>query len=403
MVTTAPDKFGINFKKQQELLSSKSDQMEVSEAIKAVGWCLDDLIYRNSKTRTRVGNGRSNPKRLTDFTNIGKGIPLVSFFTGCGGADLGFEAIGFEHKAAFDIAEFCCQTLRFNRPRWRVYGPPFHSGDVSDTATICEVLTGIISKPFEGVFMGGPPCQPFSIASAQRFTKSGTNFKRIGFEDETNGSLLFNFVDLIREFRPNVFVIENVCGLKDLDNGAQLELAIQRLSDSGYEITEPCVIDAADYGVPQHRKRLFVVGSRRKGRFALGEPQPNIGSGSVLLSSPDDHTFNHDTRNHKVASIKRYMNLNYGERDLLGRVNRLDPSKPSNTVIAGGSSGGGRSHLHPEIPRTLSVRECARLQTFPDSYKFKGSMSRQFTQVGNAVPPVLAAEFATQIVRAFYS
>ena len=93
----------------------------------------------------------------------------------------------------------------------------------------------------------------------------------------------------------------------------------------------------------------------------------------------------------------RYMELDFGQRDHLGRVDRLDPRLPSKTVIAGGNNGGGRSHLHPFIPRTLSVRECARLQTFPDNYEFVGTASRQFTQVGNAVPPLFAFHIARSI------
>ena len=89
-------------------------------------------------------------------------------------------------------------------------------------------------------------------------------------------------------------------------------------------------------------------------------------------------------------------------RDRLGRVDRLDPTLPSKTVIAGGMNGGGRSHLHPEIPRTLSVRECARLQTFPDEYVFVGPSARQFTQVGNAVPPVLAAQIGNSILESYF-
>ena len=96
------------------------------------------------------------------------------------------------------------------------------------------------------------------------------------------------------------------------------------------------------------------------------------------------------------------MELKYGERDKKGRVDRLDPSKPSKTIIAGGTKGGGRSHLHPYIPRTLSVRESARLQTFPDSYIFTGSVARQFTQVGNAVPPILAAQLAKAIKQSYF-
>ena len=96
------------------------------------------------------------------------------------------------------------------------------------------------------------------------------------------------------------------------------------------------------------------------------------------------------------------MKLAYGSRDQLGRVDRLDPAKPSKTIIAGGNAGGGRSHLHPYIPRTLSVRESARLQTFPDNYIFTGSVARQFTQVGNAVPPVLGAQLAKAIKESYF-
>ena len=96
------------------------------------------------------------------------------------------------------------------------------------------------------------------------------------------------------------------------------------------------------------------------------------------------------------------MRLDYGERDQLGRVDGLDPALPSKTVIAGGTKGGGRSHLHPEIPRTLSVRESARLQTFPDNYFFEGPTARQFTQVGNAVPPVLAAQLGISLFKSYF-
>lgn len=197
-------------------------------------------------------------------------------------------------------------------------------------------------------------------------------------------------------------MIENVPGLRYIDGGKQLAIAVSRLQTSGYSIVEPTVYDAADHSVPQYRQRLFVVGSRVPGGFAMPKTHAQVGSGSVLMLHPSKDAYNHDTRNHRVGSIARYMQLDYGQRDQLGRVDRLDPTRPSKTVIAGGSNGGGRSHLHPEIPRTLSVRECARLQTFPEDYKLIGPTSRQFTQVGNAVPPVLAAVLATQIAKAYF-
>jgi DNA (cytosine-5)-methyltransferase 1 len=106
---------------------------------------------------------------------------------------------------------------------------------------------------------------------------------------------------------------------------------------------------------------------------------------------------NNSEREHNETTIVRYSKMGFGEREQLGRVDRLDPAKPSKTIIAGGNKGGGRSHLHPYTPRTLTVRESARLQTFPDNYEFLGKNGRQFTLVGNAVPPLLGEVLARHI------
>ena len=177
---------------------------------------------------------------------------------------------------------------------------------------------------------------------------------------------------------------------------------IEKLAWSGYFVDNPIVINAANFGVPQFRERLFVVEPRNGKRFKFPQSSDNfIGCGSVLPRVQGSFQ-NTDTRTHKLASVRRYCQLDYGQRDHLGRVDRLDPWLPAKTVIAGGVSGGGRSHLHPEIPRTLSVRECARLQTFPDDYVFVGPTARQFTQVGNAVPPVLAAQMAMAVAESVF-
>ena len=388
-----------SFRDQSELLESAGSNIDISAALRSTGLCIEDLIYENSKTVIWKG---VKPPKISSYSPIADRVSVVSFFTGCGGLDLGFEAAGFEHLAAFEQNEIFCRTLRHNRPHWKVFGPPFHPGDICDLDEISSVLQDLVTIPFEGVFIGGPPCQPFSIAANQRFSKWGSNFKRVGFSHDINGNHLFNLVKLILEFKPAAFLIENVPGLRDLDGGEQLSIALQLLEGAGYKVPEPDVHDAADHGVPQYRQRMFIIGSRCSGTFVMREKQPQIGAGSVLDEALDLSALNHETRNHKVASILRYARLDYGEREQLGRVDRLDPKKPSKTVIAGGTNGGGRSHLHPEVPRTLTVRECARLQTFPDDYKFVGPMARQFTQVGNAVPPVLAVTIASQLAEAFF-
>lgn len=389
----------VRFAKQSELVArSIKDGTELYDLLNEQGMDLDDLIYSNASAIRWDG---AKPPRLESFAQK-CGVPVVSFFTGCGGMDLGFETLGFKHVAAFEFNEIFCKTLRKNRPDWNIFGPPYHSGDVSKFDEVVEALSPLIKKPFEGVFVGGPPCQPFSIAANQRFSRDGENFKRTGFNHEKNGNLLFDYVNLIIEFLPSAFVIENVPGLRDLDGGEQLSIAIGMLQRAGYVVADPEVLDAADHGVPQFRQRMFVVGSRLPGQFVYPPRTAHFGSASVLADLPTTIALNHETRKHKAESIQRYMVLNYGQRDQLGRVDRLSPNRPSKTVIAGGTNGGGRSHLHPEIPRTLSVRECARLQTFPDEYQFVGPTARQFTQVGNAVPPVLAAVVGRQIIKAYF-
>ncbi len=399
MVLIKHKKQTLPLKKQIELINKSVDMGEhFGEVLNFYGYTYNDLRY--VRGYQKIPDGRV-PLELGSFTN-NSGIPLVSFFSGAGGLDLGFEAAGFKHVAAFEHNEIFCKTLRMNRPEWNVFGPPYHPGDMSDIDSINSSLSKIVSTPFDGVFIGGPPCQPFSIAANQRFAKSGENFKRVGFSHEKMGNLLFSYVELIKAFKPRAFLIENVPGLRDIDDGIQLNFAISDLTKNGYNIAEPTVLNAANYGVAQNRNRIFIIGSRSRTRYTF--PMPNNENIGVInaLSGIKSDARNNEIRDHKAESILRYMKLQCGQRDQLGRVDRLDPYLPSKTVIAGGMSGGGRSHLHPEIPRTLSVRECARIQTFPDDYIFYGPIARQFTQVGNAVPPVLSAQIAALVRDIFF-
>lgn len=377
---------------------SNGDELEI--ILESEGLSYEDLRYESNPAPLLLNK---NYKILSDFRKPFHGIPVVSFFSGCGGLDLGFEAAGFEHFCLIEHMEIFCDTLRENRD-WEILGPPYTNGDVSQRRKLSGQLEKIgLKKNFNGVFIGGPPCQPFSIAANQRFSKNGDNFKRVGFEHSTNGNLLFDYVWYIEKYLPKAFLIENVSGLIDVDGGEQLAKVYKSLSKKGYTVHSPLKINAAHYGVPQQRERVFIVGYKGKKKFV--PPQPNSDTVSCIhaLLDIDKDCPNHITRKHKANSVARYIKLDVGKRDKLGRVDRLDPSRPSKTVIAGGSSGGGRSHLHPYIPRTLSVRESARLQTFPDDYIFTGSSARQFTQVGNAVPPILGAQLAHAIYESFFS
>jgi DNA (cytosine-5)-methyltransferase 1 len=378
-----------------------ANNLDLEDELRRLDYTFDALHYRYNGGIQKSSAMYAQADALSCKKN---NIPMVSFFSGCGGADIGFEYAGFEHVASFEVNGLFCETLRKNRPSWKVFGPPHDSGDLKKReATIASLEQIGVSEYFEGVFHGGPPCQSFSIAANQRFAKSGDNFKRVGFEHGDYGNLLFDFIHYVVAFKPRVFLIENVPGLASIDGGKQLALALEILARNGYVVNEPWFLDAAMYGVPQHRRRLIICGSRGKRQVMCPEPDMVEVPCYKALEKSLDGIENHETRKHRAASVLRYMELKYGQRDHLGRVDRLDPDCASKTVIAGGTAGGGRSHLHPFVPRTLSVRESARLQTFPDGFVFTGPPARQFTQVGNAVPPVLALKIARAIYCSIYA
>ncbi len=390
------------FENQKELLAEcERDGVALADRLREQKANYDSLVYADGAT-PRILSRLPDFKPVDERPKVAKGIPCVSFFSGAGGLDIGFECAGFKTVADVEIVPMFCETLRKNGHK-TIVGPPSAKGDMSDPKTVIRDLEALgIPKNFPGVFHGGPPCQSFSIAANQRFNKTGENFKRTGFNHAKLGNLLFCYIDVILHFRPEVFLIENVDGLLTIDGGVQSAHACELLREAGYDVTPPRVVNAADYGVPQKRMRTIIVGSRI-GHFDYPPTvKEQLPSGCVFKRSLAGLP-NHQTREHSAESVQRYMILDFGKRDKLGRVDRLDPMKPSKTIIAGGTGGGGRSHLHPFIPRTMSVRECARLQTFPDTYEFTGPVARQFTQCGNAVPPVLAYEMATAIYRSIYA
>lgn len=311
---------------------------------------------------------------------------------------MGFRWAGFETVAGVEIKQFACETLNKNEPNMKVFGPPKYNGDVRNFSL--DTLKELTGDNEIDIISGGPPCQPFSVAASQRFLKDDDRYKRKGDKDCEKGNLLPEYIRIINEIRPKVFVIENVAALISWNDGKFLTESLKQLSPE-YDYSKPCAVHAHRFGVPQYRERMIIIGTRVKGKRPMFNDETvkldRVFTVDDALKDFPKNPLNHQLRNHSSESIARYNKLKYGERDHKGRVDRLDPNQPAKTVIAGGENGGGRSHLHPYLPRTTSPRECARFQTFPDDFELCGTMSRQFTQVGNAVPPLLAYFIAAYI------
>jgi DNA (cytosine-5)-methyltransferase 1 len=329
-----------------------------------------------------------------------KNYSSIELFAGAGGLAIGLEKAGFEAVALNEIDKSACATLRKNRPEWNVL-----EGDISE----------IDFSIYKGIdfLSGGFPCQAFSYAG-----------NKMGFED-ARGTLFFEFARAVKETQPKVFMAENVRGLLTHDKGKTLESIKSVIEELGYTLIEPKVLKAIFYRVPQKRERLILIGIRNdlaeyanfnwpapyhrvmtlKDAFKKGElfntdvPQSNgqtypqrkseilsmVPEGGCWIDLPDE--------------IQReYMKASYfmgGGKT--GMARRLSWSQPSLTLTCAPAQK-QTERCHPEETRPLTVREYARIQTFPDHWDFQGSMTNQYKQIGNAVPVNLAFAIGKSLI-----
>lgn len=336
-------------------------------------------------------------------------ITTVSLFTGAGGIDLGFDVAGFPSLCCVEQDPHCCITLRSNRDVGIKTG--FHSflkqavviEDDIHFVSGSRILTAADIKKGElGLIHGGPPCQAFSVFG-----------RRKGLED-ARGTLLWEFVRIVKELEPKSFVLENVSGLKTYEKSSVLNELADRLNLNNKYTISIHDYDLADFGIPQFRRRIFLVGSIQgkkippmtptHGSVGINSPygilKPYRATGEALeqMGEPEVTELpNHKGRVHSPRIIERYAGLKFGQRDPKTRINKLDPNCPSFTIVVGSDAGGGKGHVHPYSPREVTPRESARIQTFPDFWAFSGTSRHPIRQVGNAVPPLFAALFAAHI------
>lgn len=325
-----------------------------------------------------------------------KDITFFSLFSGAGGLDYGFKEAGFVSLGASDIMKESEETFNFNWP-----DEPFIRKDIRQLTAV-EILKKTKGKRPD-ILIGGPPCQGFSVMGDKN-------------SSDPRNTLFEAYVRLVRDLKPKVFVFENVKGFKTMFEGRYMELAANSFAGLGYDVYMK-VLNAADYGVPQNRERLILVGTCKNNFFEFPKPTnkkigkiknyKNVGEAIMDLAKPNEKIKNQLVLDHNDIVIGRYKLIKEGGKlplpeDLpkeLRRSNfgntyvRLHRDKLSPTMVPGNNA----FPVHPTLNRSLTPREAARIQTFPDDVIFMGSRRIQCILVGNAVPPLLGANIAIAI------
>ena len=325
---------------------------------------------------------------MTNMKPIG-----IELFAGCGGLSTGFLDAGLHVVAGFELDLRAVDVYDYNHS---YRGSTGVAADLS-LMSGAELLKRARIEKADFV-IGGPPCQPFSIAG-----------KRKGADDK-RADLIGHFVRLISELNPAAFLLENVPNLATIADGALFREALSKLKSLGYSVRHS-VVSAADYGVPQNRKRLIVVG--QKGPLEVSFPPPICGvagrpyatSIDALKDLPDAAefgecgVFNHEPTRHSADMVTRFETLRPGTRERGSFHDRLHPDRPSYTLRAGSGNFSPLRPVHYKYHRVLTVRESARLQGFSDDFVWPDRIPRlqQYRQVGNAVPPPMAAAFARHL------
>ena len=319
----------------------------------------------------------------------------VELFAGCGGLSTGFLDAGLNVVAGYEIDARAVDAYNYNH-EYRG-----SRGFLTDLriATGVELLERAGIKRADFV-IGGPPCQPFSIAG-----------KRQG-QFDVRADMIGHFIRIVGELSPAVFMLENVPNLVGISDGRLLEDVKAELSLLGYAV-DHSIVSAADYGVPQNRKRLVILGMRGKKEVLFpaathgAAKQPFLSVSSAIDDLPDageygeTGVYNHEPTVHSADMIERLSTLEPGRRERGSYHDRLHPERPSYTLRAGSGNFSPLRPVHHKHHRVITVRESARLQGFSDDFLWPDRIPRlqQYRQVGNAVPPPLARAFAECIAK----
>ncbi|WP_289737863.1 DNA (cytosine-5-)-methyltransferase [Paramuribaculum intestinale] len=328
----------------------------------------------------------------------------IELFAGGGGLALGMHKAGFKHLLLNEYDKDACATLQKNMPDWNVVKGDIHDIDFTPYHGKVDLLTG------------GFPCQAFSYAG-----------KRLGFE-ETRGTLFFELARAVKEVQPKVFMAENVKGLLEHDNGRTIETIKSVIAELGYTLIEPRVLRAIQYNVPQKRERLILIAIRDDIAPHVSFKWPSVcGQLRTLRDAffhgdlydcdvPESEGQKYPAAKEKIMKLvpeggdwrdlpddiaKEYMKGSYhlgGGKT--GMARRLSMDEASLTLTCAPAQK-QTERCHPTETRPLTVREYARIQTFPDDWEFCGSLSAKYKQIGNAVPVNLSWAIGRAVMRLF--
>ena len=319
-------------------------------------------------------------------------ITGIELFAGAGGLALGLEKAGIHTLLYVEIDKFCCETLKVNRPSWNV---------------LCEDIHKVDFTPYRGkidIVSGGFPCQAFSFAG-----------KKLGFED-TRGTLFHEFARCVKEVEPPMFLAENVRGLMSHDHGRTFSAIIEVLSGLGYDVRHK-VLNAAFYGVGQKRERVVIVGTRKGSGIAFDFPKPDEKMTTLREALKDcplseGQQYSENKRKY-LAQVppggcwvdlpeeaqKEYLGKSfYSSGGRRGMARRIGWNEPCLTLTCSPSQK-QTERCHPDETRPFTVREYARIQSFPDEWTFSGGINEKYKQIGNAVPVEMARRIGAQLVK----
>ena len=359
-------------------------------------------VYRKSDVETLFADFLQTDVRETvsNIVEPENEYKVLELFAGAGGLAVGMEKAGLKCVALNEIDKHACATLRNNRPNWNVL-----EGDIKDF---------IFSQYYNqvDVVTGGFPCQAFSYAG-----------KRLGFED-ARGTLFYEFVRVVKEVNPPICIGENVKGLLSHDNGKTLQGMISILDEIGYNVVPAQVLKAINYKVPQKRERLILVGIRKDIDLKYEYPKPYkkiytlsdaLKKGELFASNvqksngakyPESKKSVLDLvppkgywRDLPIDIQKEFMGASfYLGGGKTGMARRIGWDEPCLTLTCSPAQK-QTERCHPDETRPFTVREYARIQTFPDDWQFSGPLAQQYKQIGNAVPVNLGREVGYSIIK----